>query len=210
MLEEGRYLFHGDANPTKLPPVTLLSATTDYGALHPALKRRWIKHFFRPATEAELLGYVTHRSFPVDADAAQLIVSRTKFSGAPWEALEVLRMAVTHAKGRGAAGVVVEDVNRVFELQQMDTLGLRWLDREVIRVLLKQPRYRNRKGVQEFVAYAASENDVCQLANVDRPEFRDSIKSRLMSRQLLVVKPGYGQSLTERAVNLYGQLRCAA
>jgi Holliday junction resolvasome RuvABC ATP-dependent DNA helicase subunit len=202
VLEEGRYLFHGERTPTQLPPVTLLGATTDYGALHPALKRRWIRHMFRPATEDQLLNYVLHRPFPIPEPVAQRIVARTKFSGAPWEALEIYRMAVTAAKGRGAPAVDHADVDRVFALQEMDELGLRWIDRQVIAALLTQPKYRRAKGQDVFVCFSASEQNVCTLANVDKGEFRESIRPRLMSRGLLQVKQG--QALTDKAVELYG------
>lgn len=209
VLEEQRYQFKGDATPTKLPPVTLLAATTDYGMLHAALKRRWIKHMFKPATEEQLLGYVMRRAFPITEAAAKLIVSRTKFSGAPWEALELYRMAATGAKGTGSGEVTEEHVQKVFDRQGVDELGLHWIDRMVIKALLSQPRSRQWKGKPQFVCYAASESNTCTLAGVDKEEYRTAIRPKLMSRKLLEAKPYYGQALTERAVELYGNLKDA-
>ena len=207
VLEEGRYQFRGEPAPVRLPPVTLLGATTDYGALHPALKRRWIKHLFEPASPEQLVGYVQRRPFPIATDVAWRIVERTKFSGAPWEALEVYRMAVTSARGRSASAVKDADVDRVFALQKMDALGLRWLDRRVIQALFGQPKYRRVKGENVFECYAASEQNTCTLAGVDKGEYREAIRPRLMTRGLLQVRPYYGQALTAKAVDTYHDLK---
>jgi len=81
--------------------------------------------------------------------------------------------------------------------------GLRWLDREVIRALLSQPKSRMSKGAPEFVCYAASEQTTCMLAGIDTEEYRETVKPRLMSRGLLEVRPYYGQALTDLAVSTY-------
>jgi Holliday junction resolvasome RuvABC ATP-dependent DNA helicase subunit len=206
VLEEQRYQFKGDATPTKLPPVTLMAATTDYGSLHTALKRRWIKHMFKPATEEQLVGYVMRRSFPITEEAAKLIVSRTKFSGAPWEALELYRMAATVAKGNGDTEVTTAHVEKIFDRQGVDELGLHWIDRMVIKALLGQPRERQFKGKPQFVCYAASESNTCTLAGVDKEEYRTAIRPKLMARKLLEAKPYYCQALTKKAVDLYMDL----
>lgn len=207
VLEEGRYQFKGEPHPTKLPPVTLMAATTDYGSLHPALKRRWIRHMFRPASKEQLLRYVTRRPFPIGDGPASRIIERTCFSGAPWEALELYRMAVTAAKGRGAKQVEDADVTRTFELQEVDEFGLRWMDRRVLQCLLGQPRYRQRAGKpKEFVCFAASIQDTCTLSSLDKDEYMETVRPRLMARGLLMVRAGYGQSLTSKAVDLYGHL----
>jgi len=206
VLEEGRYLFHGAVTPTKLPPTTILAATTDYGAMQPAHKRRYIPWTLEPASPRQLVGYVKGRGFAITNTAAWRIVERTKFSGAPWESLEVLRLAVTAAKGRGAAMVEDPDVQRVFEQQRMDNLGLRFQDRRVIEVLFTQPRFRRVKGVEVFSHYAASESNVTAMAALDPEEYRTAVRPRLMSRGLLEMRPG-GQSLTARAVELYGHLK---
>ena len=135
---------------------------------------------------------------------AELIVGRTKHSGAPWESLEIYRMAVTMAKGRGADAVETPDVMEVFDMQEIDELGLRYLDRLIISTLFKQPRYR--KG-DEFVCYGASESNVCMMANIDPDEYRNTIRPRLMTRGLLEMRAGHGQALTAKAVREYGHLR---
>jgi Holliday junction resolvasome RuvABC ATP-dependent DNA helicase subunit len=207
VLEEGRYKFAGDMEPVKLPPFTLLAATTDWGAVHPALKRRWISHQLRPATEEQLLGYVLRRGFPIEDAAAREIVSRTKWSGAPWEALQLYRIAATTAEARGSDVVEPVDVERVFATQEIDAYGLRWQDRRVIEVLFNQPKYRMVKKEPVFVCFAASEQNVVTLAGIDRAEYREAVRPRLMSRGLLQVRATYGQALTARGEEWYGHLR---
>lgn len=206
VLEEGRYMFHGDLHPTKLPPTTLVAATTDWGAVHAALKRRWVSHQLKPATEAQLYQYILRRGFPIEPAAAHHIVSRTKFSGAPWEGLQLFRVAVTGAKGRGSETVTADDVQRVFERMEIDQYGLRWQDRRVLEVLFTQPKYRLVKGVSVFVAWAASEQNVVTLAGIDKAEYREAVRPRLMSRGLLEIRSSYGQALTVRAKEWYPNL----
>ncbi len=118
-------------------------------------------------------------------------------------------LAVTAAKGGGSVIVGMPHVERVFKQQEIDELGLRWIDRQVIRALLKQPRYRAPKGVKEFVCFAASEQNTCSMAGVDLAEYRETIRPRLMSRGLLEVRPTYGQALTERCELLYRSRKAA-
>jgi Holliday junction resolvasome RuvABC ATP-dependent DNA helicase subunit len=206
VLEERRYAARGSDYPVELPPFTFLAATTDFGAMHPALQRRFQRQQFKPATPEQLVEYVLRRGqkFPIARTVAERIVSRTKDSGAPWEAIELYEMAGTMARGRGSLRVDDQDVARVFELQGIDDLGLRWFDQRVVKVLFTSPRYRNAKGGRELVCYGASESDLCMMAQVDLEEYRRSIRPRLMTRGLLTMRPGYGQALTDKAVALYG------
>lgn len=206
VLEEGRYKYAGESQPIKLPPLTLVGATTDWGAVHPALKRRWQSHQLKPATEAQLVEYVSRR-VPIAAEAARLIVDRTKLAGAPWESIQLAQMAWTTAKARGEHEVAAADVERVFEVQEIDKHGLRWQDRRVMQVLFTQPRFRMVKKEPVFVAFAASEQNVVTLAGIDKGEYRETVRPRLMARGLMEVRATYGQSLTARAAEVYGYLR---
>jgi hypothetical protein len=117
------------------------------------------------------------------------------------------REAVTSAKARRAEPANISDVEWAFGLQEVDELGLRWLDREVIRALLGQPKSRTGKdGTPQFMCFAASESNLCMLAGVDKEEYRETIRPRLMSRGLLEVRPYYGQALTAAGVARYGAL----
>lgn len=205
VLEEQRYLFQGDTTPTQLPATTLMAATTDQGGMHPALRRRWIKHHFRPAAPSDLVRILRYRPFPMESGVAEAIVERTKFSGAPWEALEVYRESVTFAKGRMASAVSGQDLQQVVARHDMDELGLRWTDRRVIDALLGSPRYQeSKKEGRRLKCYGASENDVCLMSGIDKLEVREVVRPKLMVRGLLQIRAGVGMALTEAAVERYG------
>lgn len=205
-MEEGRYPFEGDAQPTPMPETTLLGATTDEGRMHPALKRRFGDPLrVRPFSAGELFALVTRLDVPIQDGAAQLLVDRTWRSGAPYEIKGLFREAVTFARAARRNTVTEQDVREMLETYEIDDYGLRWLDREVLRALFRRPRYLRRTGA--FVAFAASESDLCQVARVDRSEFQQVIRPRLMARGLLEVLAGYGLALTPEAVRTYARLR---
>lgn len=206
LMEDGLYPFEGETNPTPIPNTMIVGATTDYGSLHPALKRRFGEPFMlRRITREAIIDILTKRSFPIQGGAASLLADRTQFSGAPWEAIVLRKEAEVYAKAAKRNIITEQDVREVFETYAIDDLGLRWEDREVLKALFKRPRTRGRD--KEFVAYAASESDICSVAGIDPEEYREVIKARLLSRQLIEIKSGYGQALTERAIKDYGWLR---
>lgn len=209
VLQENRYLFEGDQYPTALPPFTVLAATTDFGMLPEPWRRRFIEQRFVPATYEQILSYVKNRGFAITDAAAKAIVDRTHFNGAPWEALQVFTNAVIFAKARQSPRVELDDVQEVWDSYQIDELGLRPVDREIIRVLFMQPRYRRSRetGEQEFVCYAASEVNTVTMARIDKAEYRDYVRPKLMGRGLLEIRVTYGQALTNRAVETYAWLK---
>lgn len=204
LMTDGRYSFHGELSTQDVPDVTVIGATTNYGEMHNALKRRFGEPFrLRPSSPEELMKILMNQNADVDIteDAAQLIVARTKFSGAPWEAIELFEKAEDFAKAEQRPTIIVDDVQAVFEIFEIDNLGLRWMDRTVVAALFRRPRFRGRK--QEFTAYAASEGDLCAMAGIDAEDYRTTVKHRLMSRGLIEVRQGYGQALTQKAIDLY-------
>lgn len=197
LLENGRYPFRGDPAPTELPHVTLLAATTDYGMLHAALKRRWVKHYLAPADEGQLVRLLQSRG-AAEPGTRERIVALTKFSGAPWEAIEIFELAKASAQANGRAEVASEDVEWVVRNLELDELGLRALDRRVIYALRDRPR-----TVGGETVHGASESDTCVLAGIDKAEYRETVRPRLMARGLLEIRPGVGQALTAKALQLY-------
>lgn len=208
-LNNNRYQFKGHTQATAFPETQVLAATTDAGQMPAAFKRRFEGHDLRPNTAVELGTIIANRvEQPADPKALLLLVERTWHSGAPWEGLALLKLAEMSARSRNAPCTEVHDVERIFKLEQLDELGLRWLDREVIRALFTQPKDRVVKGGgKEFVCYAASEQNVCTLSQLDRESYRHQVRPRLMARGLLQLRPYYGQSLTDKCVRMYGQLR---
>jgi Holliday junction DNA helicase RuvB len=208
LMEDAKYPFHGSTVPTPVPSVMVIGATTDYGRLHPALKRRFGEAYMvRPMSRTELLTLVKQRTFPISDAAATLLVDRTHWSGAPYEALTLRAQAEVFSRARGASAIGVDDVREVFDTFEIDDQGLRWMDREVLRTLFKFPRFR--KGGAEFVCYAASERDLCGTAGLDPEEYREAIKPRLLARGLLETRAGYGQALSPNAIDRYESLKAS-
>lgn len=210
VLENFRYRFDNDSYPTVMPKFTILAATTDYGSLEPQWRRRFEEQRFERSTYPQLLHYVNSRGvMPIESDASKAIVDRTHWGGAPWESLWAYNMAVVFAKERRSQIITPKDVKEVWKVNRVDELGLRPVDRDVMKALFRCPRHRRapQQGQQEFVCYAASEDNVCQLAGVDRAEYREYIRPKLMNRGLLEIRISYGQALTKLAEDSYGQLR---
>lgn len=206
VLEENRYHFEGEAHPVVLPPATYLAATTDYGILAEAFKRRWMVHFFQPATKAQLASYVRNRPFPIESAALESIVDRMWYSGAPWESLQIYDLAVNSAKAEGRDEVQLSDVLRVYGLHGVDALGLRAVDRQVLSGVFQLKKTKTDGETH----YCGSEDNVVSMGRVDRSEFKATVRPKLMSRGLLEIRPYWGHTLTNKAVELYGHLRVTA
>lgn len=202
-LDEGRYHFAGEEAPRQLPPTTFVSATTDSGKLPEAFKRRWVTHFFEPYSREQLGRIIKSRGIPVYDDAAELILSRTSFAGAPWEAVQLLELANNARKARRGKKINKKDVKRVFRLFQIDKNGLRRIDRNAIAALFKLIK----RKVDGEMRYAGSEENVALMAKIDRDEFKTSVRPRLISRGLLELRPWWGHCLTDKAVSMYSNLR---
>lgn len=202
LMEDGRYPFEGDLTPTALPRVMLLGATTDYGALHPALKRRFGEGLMlQPLSRSDLLRMAGTLGYPITDDAAALLVSRCVHGGAPHELKTLFGECVIVAKATQQSTIVPATVEQVFTTFGVDPLGLRPIDRTIITALRARPRFRGRTG--ELIGYGGSENDVCMSAGLDKGEFRDVIRPRLLTRGLIEVRAGIGLCLTDRALRHY-------
>jgi len=203
LMEDGRYPFDGTSTPAEMPDVMVIGATTDYGALHSALKRRFGEPMMvRALTRAELR-VMAEKLGQIQPDAADLLVSRCWQSGAPFELKILFRECRIFAAATGLESVTTNVVQDVFDTYEIDTNGLRPADRSVIAALLQRPRYRGKDQV--FYCYGGSESDVCAVAKLDRAEFQETIRPRLMSRGFLEVRSGVGLALTDKAVTEYAE-----
>jgi holliday junction DNA helicase RuvB len=203
LMEDGRYPFEGQATPAAMPHTMLIGATTDYGRLHAALKRRFGEALMvRPLPREDLLDLASKLGFPIEPDAAELLVSRCYQSGAPWELKILFRECKIFALAGNKDTITHEVVKDVLDTYEIDEHGLRPIDRLVLSALFQRPRYRGKD--QAFYCYGASESDVCAMSHLDKTEFQESIRPRLMSRGFLEVRAGVGLALTDRAVELYG------
>jgi Holliday junction resolvasome RuvABC ATP-dependent DNA helicase subunit len=203
LLDEHRWQFLNDRDAEQLADFTIVGATTDYGALPGALRRRFAERQLQPLTAREIEGVLRNR-FAVTSAAAVAAAERTHHGGTPWEAIALLTEAEVLTRDRGAAEIEVQDVEAVFRIWDLDSYGLRPHDRAVIRALLTQRReQRGRtKNDAPTILYAASEDATVAMARVDREAYRLDIRPRLMARGFLMTT-SKGQTLTERAVAVY-------
>lgn len=203
LLEEHRYAFAGQG-PQRLPPFTIVAATTDSGELEAPMQRRWVRHQFERVGEIEIARFLQRRAgaqMPLMDDAARFVVERTKHGGAPWEAIRLYNMARTVAKANDLDVIPLDVIERVCQRHGIDELGLDKADRACINAILSQPFYKTIKGAEQLAGYRCSEDTVIGIAGVDRVQYREMIRPKLMSRELLVIRNG--QRLTDKAVTLY-------
>lgn len=195
LMEEGRYPFSGSTTPTELPPIMVIGATTDYGVLHPALKRRFGEPFMmRPLDQDTMISMALGLVPRLTLMGATEIAERCRNSGAPHEVKTMCEMVTTWADANQMQSIDRTDVHLVMEAVGIDENGLRPIDRQVLKVMKGMPRRRVRD--KEIMAYGGSEADVCNMAGVDRAEFQRIIRPRLMSRGLISVRAGIGLALT--------------
>lgn len=205
LMEDGRYPFDGSSTPTEMPNVMIIGATTDYGALHSALKRRFGEPLMVRALTRDELRAMAEKLGRITAEATDFLVSRCWQSGAPFELKILFRECRIFATAQGKDEITREVVQDVFDTYEIDQHGLRPADRGVIAALFQRPRYRGKD--QAFYCYGGSESDVCAVAKLDKAEFQETIRPKLMSRGFLEVRSGVGLALTDKAVNEYEALK---
>lgn len=202
LMEEGRYPFAGSLNPTPLPPIMVLGATTDYGRLHPALKRRFGEALMMRPLSRDALQHMAQGLLPsATADAVALLADRCAASGAPHELKTLVAETKVYARAHHESVITPHTVHRVLAAWDLDAHGLRPIDRRVLATLYQRPKVRTKDGV--VLGYGASEADVCAASGIDPGEFRAVVRPRLMARGYLEVRPGFGLKLTDKALRDY-------
>src|SRR5690606_35476996 len=90
---------------------------------------------------------------------------------------------------------------QAFAVMEIDELGLRREDRDVIAALLRVP---TRLATTGEIRYKMSEPALCAAAGIDPHTYKKRIQPKLMRLGLLTIIGG--QCLTDKAVQLYGWL----
>lgn len=202
LMEEGRYPFEGSLNPTTLPPIMVIGATTDYGMLHPALKRRFGEALMMRPMSRDALQQLAASMLPTATPEAQAqLVERCVSSGAPHELKTLAKDTLTYAKAHGQDHIDADVLHEVFQTWEIDQRGLRPVDRRVLETLYRRPKHRAKDGV--LLGYGASEADICAMSGLDPGEFRAVIRPRLMARGYIEVRSGFGLRLTDHAMQDY-------
>jgi Holliday junction resolvasome RuvABC ATP-dependent DNA helicase subunit len=206
LLANREYRFEGQTTAVAMPNLTVIASTTDWARLHEALRRRFEQMAFEPLSPDEIRAAVLRQPVPIDPDALNDLVDRTRYSGVLWEALRLYRQAHMFAKAGRADRITMAHLQQVYELQGLDAFGLTSTDRRILKVMLGLPRKRRVRDNDEVVAYGGAESHVAQMAQLDLGYYREIIKPKLMARELVTTRSPYGQVLTDRAVALYGHL----
>ena len=142
-MENGVYVPIGKAGkavspPVKLPPFTLIGATTDEWSLLPSFLQRFKYHFrlerMTPAELAMALAeYAERRKWTVTPGAAKTIAE--KAHGTPRLALRLLDWAMDVALAGGSEVIDEMVVRATCELREIDALGLDKTERRYLAIL---------------------------------------------------------------------------
>jgi Holliday junction resolvasome RuvABC ATP-dependent DNA helicase subunit len=205
LLTDHRWQFDEDDAPSELPDFTIIAATTDWGKLSEAMRRRFEVRELEPMTPDQLRRVVAAQRVPCTDEALDRIVHYTKWDGAPWQALALYKQATVLARHDGRPQVKLSDIEEIAAVKGLDEYGLTPTERRALTTLLLHRRVvkGKRKDEPDDVLYVLSEANLIGAARVDPTAFRDYIKPRLIARNFLLPS-SRGLQLTPLAVATYG------
>lgn len=124
--------------PIKLPPFTLIGATTDPYSMSDSFKQRFQYHIkLKRLTIEELSGAIAQRAVQsgvkLDLTAAKMIAERSH--GTPRKAVSLLRHCVNTALAGDSEIIDTFIVERACEIEELDSLGLDASARMYLRTL---------------------------------------------------------------------------
>jgi Holliday junction DNA helicase RuvB len=160
-------LVEGTNNEAQNPPFTCIGATTNITDLDPALRRRFQLHLFmQPYTEAELSLIVKQHAvkgnISITEKACQNIAKRGRYT--PATVLSYLQNCY-HYMIAGDFQIIDEEiVNAAMELMGVDSEGLKWEDRQILKTLAEFPKGL---GMQNLSGSAGIPKDV--LTEISEP-----------------------------------------
>lgn len=137
-LEEGKLFLGGDRKSVSLPPFTFIGATTDEWALSKPLRDRFkvvlrLEHY----SAAEIGELVTQRAkrlgWGIDVEAVKALAGRGR--GTPRLAIRLLEGARRHARAAGDDIITVRHVERMCEVEGVDSIGLDRTERRYLELL---------------------------------------------------------------------------
>jgi Holliday junction resolvasome RuvABC ATP-dependent DNA helicase subunit len=188
--------------------VSFIGATTDPGQMDNtsggAMRRRMEPEFRLDEPDVATLAQIvedTARGYgmSVQKEGAVVIAERSYY---PWFVKMIFNEVQLLARLAKVKHVNVTMAIAALDLLEIDKMGLRKEDREVIRCLLRVPR---RLVTKDVVRYSMSEEALCAAAGIDRGTYKKRVQPKLLRTGLLMTLGG--QCLTDRAVTDYGWLR---
>jgi Holliday junction DNA helicase RuvB len=147
-IDQQQIMVRGGSAITALPLndfTLLLSTTEEHDLLQPLRDRMRLTLRFDYLDEADLLSVAHLRAnalgWEVEADVLSQIADRAR--GTPRIALRLLQSAHRVARAEGADEIRVAHLQRACELEQIDSLGLGFIEQRYLRLLLDGPRRVN-------------------------------------------------------------------
>lgn len=123
----------------KLPPFTLIGATTRAGLLTGAMRDRFGLQFHLDFYDTTELAVILRRSagiMELDVQNGSLEAIAARSRGTPRVANRLLRRVRDYAQVRANGRLSVDVVNKALEIQQVDRFGLDELDRAFLEALI--------------------------------------------------------------------------
>lgn len=124
----------------RLPPFTMIGATTRAGMLSGAMRDRFGLQFHLEFYDTDQLAEILRRSahiLELDADASSLRAIATRSRGTPRVANRLLRRVRDYAQVRADGRLTPSVVKTALEIQSVDDRGLDDLDRAFLAALIK-------------------------------------------------------------------------
>jgi len=147
-MDKRQIMVRGGSAITALPLndfTLLLSTTEEHDLLQPLRDRMRLTLRFDYLDEADLLSVAHLRAnalgWEVEADVLSQIADRAR--GTPRIALRLLQSAHRVARAEGADEIRVAHLRRACELEQIDSLGLGFIEQRYLRLLVDGPRRVN-------------------------------------------------------------------
>lgn len=135
---EERKLFLGKKHVVTLPPFCLIGATTDEHLLTRSMRERFRIHLrLTHYSDEEMFLLIRQRAkrlgWTIEDDAVRQLASKTR--GTPRLAVRHLESAKRQASAEGTDLITAAHVQRMCEIEQIDTLGLDAVEQKYLRIL---------------------------------------------------------------------------
>ncbi|CAN5535494.1 Holliday junction branch migration DNA helicase RuvB [soil metagenome] len=135
---EERKLFLGKKHVVTLPPFCLIGATTEEHLLHSSLRQRFrIQCRLTHNSDEEMAQLIRQRAnrlgWLIEEDAATQLASKSR--GTPRLGIRILESAKRTASAEGTDRITTVQVERMCEIEQIDSLGLDAVEQRYLQIL---------------------------------------------------------------------------
>ena len=177
-----------------MPKFTLIGATNYLGMLpRPFVDRFLVQASFEPYSEEEIAKIAHHSAKKLDLDIAEEAIEEiaSKSRGVPRILNRFLLRARDVALYSGHSQITLETVQNMFEIQNIDELGLTKLDRRVLEYMAE-------------VIRPIGIGSIAQAVDEDKNTIENLVEPWLI-RLRLMTKTSQGRQITEQGLKHLGQ-----